>query len=238
MYGEIRREQAGAGEMSAIKQKERTPEVFPFWDHLTEEEKRLVADRTSVRRFETEQIISSSDTSCMGMVTVLKGGIRVSLLSDEGREITLYRLAEKECCVTTASCVIRQITFETVVTAIAETELLVIPSDVCLHLSDTNIYVRAFVFETETERFSQAIWVIQELLFRRFDQRLAAYLISEYEKRGTPDLVMTQEEAAREVNSAREVVARMLRQFAADGLVEVKRGHILLRDIDGLRALL
>lgn len=210
---------------------------FPFWEHLTPEEKDMVTDRASVRRFEKDQVISSSDSTCMGIVLVLEGGIRVCLLSEEGREITLYRIAEGECCVTTASCVIRQITFDTSVSASEETGLLVIPSSVCAYLSNANIYFRAFMFEVETERFSQAIWVIQQMLFKRFDQRLAGYLFSVYENTGATDLKMTQEEIAREVNSAREVVARMLRHFTSEGLVEVKRGHIILKDPEGLRLL-
>ncbi|MCR5090607.1 MAG: Crp/Fnr family transcriptional regulator [Oscillospiraceae bacterium] len=212
--------------------------LLPFWKHLSPEEKKSVTDRSSVRSFNDGQIISSSDTSCMGIVLILEGGIRVCLLSEEGREITLYRLEEGDCCVTTASCVIRQISFDTVVYAHGRTSMLVIPSDVCQHLSESNIYLRCFLYETETGRFSQAIWVIQQILFRRFDQRLADYLLSESEKKGTTDLKMTQEEIARDVNSAREVVARMLRHFSAEGLVEVRRGHLLLLNPDGLRDLL
>ncbi len=208
-----------------------------FWEHLAPEEKAMVFERADIKSFEKNQMISSSDTSCMGMVFVMEGGIRISLLSDEGREITLYRLEEGDCCVTTASCVIRQITFDTMVTAVRPTRLLVIPSHVCAYLSKENIYMRAFMYETETERFSQAIWVIQQMLFKRFDQRLAEYLVAAYEDSGSTDLKMTQEEIARDVNSAREVVARMLRQFTMDGLVEVKRGHIILLDPDGLRDL-
>ncbi len=224
--------------MDRADQAARILEKLPFWEHLTADERQMTIERSVIKEFEKNQVISSSDTSCMGMIVVLAGGLRVSLLSEEGREITLYRVEEEECCVTTAHCVIRQITFDTVVSASDAVRLLVIPSAVCARLAEANIYVKAFMYETETLRFSQAIWVIQELLFRRFDQRLAAYLLTAAEDSGSPDLKMTQEEIARDVNSAREVVARMLRHFASDGLVEVKRGHIILLDPEGLRALL
>ncbi len=224
--------------MSKTISMEEQLEKIPFWEHLTQEERTLVADRVMVREFKKNQLISSSDTTCMGIVMILKGGVRICLLSEEGREITLYRLAKGDCCVTTASCVIRQITFDTVVSATEDTALLVVPAAICARLVNDNIYVKAFLYETETERFSQVIWAIQELLFKRFDQRLAAYLVGAYEKSGSVDLKMTQEEIARDVNSAREVVARMLRQFSEDGLVEVKRGHIVLLDPEGLRELL
>lgn len=198
---------------------------LPFWEKLTAEEKEMVIARSSIEKFDKGQDISS--TSCKSMVFVIKGGMRVCLLSDEGREITLYRVPENDCCVTTASCVIHQITFETVVSASEETSLLIIPSAVCSYLSNSNIFFRAFMFETETRRFSQVIWVMQEMLFKRFDQRLASYLISEHEKSGERNLKLTQEEIARDVNSAREVVARMLRHFVSEGLVEVSRGHFM-----------
>ncbi len=212
--------------------------TFPFWAHLTPDERSRVESQAFVREFTKNQIIASSDTSCMGVVLVLKGGICVSLISEEGREITLYRIEKGESCVTTASCVIRQITFDTLVSAVKTTKLLVIPSVVCSQLAKNNIYVKAFMYETETQRFSQAIWVFQQMLFKRFDQRLAEYLINAYEESGSPDLKMTQEEIARDVNSAREVVARMLRQFVLEGYVEVKRGHIILTDPDALRKIL
>ncbi len=221
-----------------LKSTEKYLARLPFWEDLTEEEKAMVLDRATIRLFEKNQIINSSDASCMGIVYIIKGGIRVCLLSDEGREITLYRLGEGDPCVTTASCVIQQITFDTLVYATEESKMLVIPSNVCSYLSKSSMNVRLFIYETETQRFSQAIWVLQEILFKRFDQRLAAYLLKASEENGGPDLRMTQEEIAKDVNSAREVVARMLRHFSSEGLVKVKRGHILITDPEGLENLL
>ena len=101
-----------------------------------------------------------------------------------------------------------------------------------------NIYVRSFVFEQETERYSQTIWAIQQMLFKKFDQRLAAYFIDAYQSTGKPEIKKTQEEIARNVNSAREVVARMLKDFAAKGFVEIQRGKIVLKNAEGLKKLL
>ncbi len=212
-------------------------EKLSFWDHLSIDDKRIVTERAAYRHFEKGQLVSSSDASCMGLVVVLKGGLRVSLLSEEGREITLYRLKESDVCVTTASCVIRQITFDTVVSALANTQLLVIPSPVFERLASENIYVRAFMFEMETNRFSQAIWVIQQMLFKRFDQRLASYLVNACEDKGTIELTITQDEIARDINSAREVVTRMLKHFSSEGLVELRRGRIRVLDLNALRSL-
>ena len=211
---------------------------IPFWEKLSLEEKALVSQRALTKHFNKDQIVSSNSSACLGIILILSGGIRVSLISDEGREVTLYRAHEKEFCVSTASCVIHQLTFEAIVTAEEDTTVLVIPSSVCAKLMDTNIHVRSFVFERETERYSQTIWAIQQMLFKRFDQRLASYFFDAYKSTGKTEIKKTQEEIARDVNSAREVVARMLKDFAAKGLVEIKRGKIVLKNAEGLKKLL
>lgn len=130
---------------------------------------------------------------------------------------------------------ISQITFDTAVTSGEGSELLVLPSAICSYLKYNNIYFKAFLYEVETERFSQAIWIIQQMHFKKFDQRLAAYLISAYENRNSNEITYAQEEIAGDVSSAREVAARMLRHFAKEELVEVKRGRIILLDVQGFR---
>ena len=211
---------------------------IPFWANLSPDEKAIVSQRALTKQFNKNQIVSSNSSACLGIILILSGSIRISLISDEGREITLYRAHAGEFCVSTASCVIHQLTFEAMVTAEDDTKVLVIPSSITARLMETNIHVRAFIFERETERYSQTIWAIQHMLFKKFDQRLASYFISEFKNSGKPEVQKTQEEIARDVNSAREVVARMLKDFAAKGLVEIKRGKILLRNIEGLKELL
>lgn len=210
---------------------------IPFWANLSPEEKAIVSQRAITKRFSKNQLISSNSSACLGVILILSGGIRVSLISDEGREVTLYRAHANEFCVSTAFCVIQQLTFEAIVTAEEDTIVLVIPSSVCARLMDSNIHVRAFIFENSTKRYSQTIWAIQQMLFKRFDQRLAAYIIDAYQSTGNPEIKKTQEEIARDVNSAREVVARMLKEFAAKNFVEIKRGKIVLKNIEGLKRL-
>ena len=208
---------------------------LPFWANLSTDEKAILSQRALTKKFAKGQLVSSNTSSCLGIVLILSGEIRIGLTSDEGREITLYRAHEGDICISTASCVIRQLTFDADVTAEKDTSVLVIPSSVCARLMETNIHVRAFVFEKQTERYSQTVWAIQTMLFKRFDQRLASYLVSAYDRTGNDEIKKTQEEIARDVNSAREVVARMLREFSAKGLVKIKRGAIKLSDIEALR---
>ena len=223
-------------EFKAISISQILPKI-PFWANLSSEEKAIVSQRAITKHFNKNQLVSSNSSACLGIILILSGGIRVSLISDEGREVTLYRAHANEFCVSTAFCVIQQLTFDAIVTAEEDTTVLVIPSSVCARLMDSNIHVRAFIFENSTKRYSQTIWAIQQMLFKRFDQRLASYLILAYEQNRSDELKKTQEEIARDVNSAREVVARMLKEFATKGLVEIKRGKIVLRNIEGLKRL-
>lgn len=216
---------------------ERIVEQLPFWDHLSLDEKALVSERSFLRTFSANQLISNTDNSCTGIVFIVRGGIRTSLISEEGKEITLFRLGSGECCVTTASCVIKQISFGTLVTTTEESTLLVVPASLCEHLTTSNIYVKAFMLEVEAERYSQVVRVLQQMLFKRLDQRVASYLIERAQACGSPELKITQDELARDINSAREAVTRVLHRLAGDDLIGVKRGRILILNENGLRQL-
>lgn len=215
----------------------RIVEQLPFWDHLSSDERALVSERSFIRTFSANQLISNTDNSCTDIVFIVRGGIRTGLISDEGKEITLFRVGSGECCVTTASCVIKQISFDTLVTTTEESTLLIVPASLCEHLTANNIYVKAFMLEAEAERYSQVVHVLQQMLFKRLDQRVASYLIERAQACGSPELKITQDELARDINSAREAVTRVLHRLAADGLVEVKRGRILILNENGLRQL-
>lgn len=210
---------------------------LPFWKTLSDHEKEYTKNNTTLTRYDAGKLLYDGGDNCLGLIYVVQGNVRVYIISEEGREITLFRLGEKEDCVISASCVISQLTFETIMKADTNSELLILNSNALQKLAKRNSYVNSYMYERITERFSQVMWVMQEIVFKRFDQRLAKFFIEEYERTGKKEIRMTQEEIAERVNSAREVVARMLRQFSRDGLVESKRGCIVLRNIDSLRSL-
>ena len=210
---------------------------LPFWLSLTEQEKELLRQSAVIHRYEKGSFVHNSSQDCLGLLAVLSGEIRTYLLSDEGREITLFRLYPNDLCVLSASCVISQISFDTQMTAGQDTEVLVIPAGTIAMLKEQNLSVRCFLYELATKRFSDVMWAMQQILFKRLDQRLAIFLIEEYARTGSATIRMTHEQIAQHISSAREAVARMLKQFTEDGLVELKRGAILLVDIEGIRQL-
>ena len=212
-------------------------EQLPFWKELTEREREVIRRSAVVRRYEKGALIHSSDQECLGMLLVLSGEIRTYLLSDEGREVTLFRLYEGALCVLSASCVISQITFDTQMAAQRETEVLLIPAGIIAAIKEQNLSVRCFLYELATQRFSDVMWAMQQILFKGLDRRLAGFLLEESTRTGSLTIRMTHEQIAQHISSAREAVARMLKSFAEDGFVELKRGAITLRDVERLKRL-
>ena len=213
---------------------------LPFWQSLTEDEKALISESAYIKKYEAGSQLHDSCSegdSCLGVLYIASGEARVYIMSDEGREITLFRIRTGESCVLSASCAISQISFETIMTVEVDSEILIVPTHVFARLIRENIYARCWMYELTAERFSDVMWVMQQILFERFDSRLAGFLLSEYERKGSAHIYMTQEEIAKDVNSAREVVARMLKQFAMEELIDYHRGKITLKDVEGLRRL-
>lgn len=212
-------------------------ERLPFWKLLTDSEKELVRQNAVIRLYKKGTRVYSSERECLGMLFVMQGEMRTYLLSEEGREVTLFRIYPNDLCVLSASCVISQISFDTQMSAQKDTEALMIPPNIMLLLKEKNLSVRCFLYELATKRFSDVMWAMQQILFKRLDQRLALFLMQESQRLGTDTIHMTHEQIAQQISSAREAVARMLKQFSEDGLVELKRGAIRLLDQKGLKAL-
>ena len=118
---------------------EHTLTQLPFWSSLTEQEQETLRRSALVRQYEKGAFVHSSDNECLGMLFVLSGEIRTYLLSEEGREVTLFRLYPGELCVLSASCVINQITFDTQMTVGMDTEVLIIPANIIAALKEKNL---------------------------------------------------------------------------------------------------
>lgn len=228
---------AMAAATTAVTKMESVLERLPFWKLLTDSEKELVQQNAVIRLYKKGTPVYSSERECLGMLFVMQGEMRTYLLSEEGREVTLFRIYPNDLCVLSASCVISQISFDTQMSAQKDTEALIIPPNIVLFLKEKNLSVRCFLYELATKRFSDVMWAMQQILFKRLDQRLALFLMQESQRLGTDTIHMTHEQIARQISSAREAVARMLKQFSEDGLVELKRGAIRLLDQKGLKAL-
>ncbi len=211
---------------------------LPYWNDLPELDRAKVPSSAMTRRFAKGQMLYSAQTDCLGMIFVLSGDVRVYVVSEEGREVALFHLREGDPCVLSASCAISQITFETNMVAVEDTDLVVIPTGPYEKLMSENLRVRCFTFELLAERTSTIMWVLQNILFLRLDQRVAGFLLDETQRVESRSLRITQEQIASQINSAREAVARQLARFAEEGLIEMGRGRITLLNSKGLERIL
>ena len=151
--------------------------------------------------------------------------------------MTLFRVEEEDNCVLSASCVLTHISFVSFMAVTKPSDILIVPVDLFGDLCEENIYVRCYAYELAARRFSSVVFVMQQILFARLDQRLASFLLDAYRKTGKPEIRMTHEQMALHINSARETVGRMLKRFAEEGMIESRRGSILLTDIRQLEEL-
>lgn len=207
---------------------------LPFYDHLNKKEKEDIIKFSNTKSYSKGTLIHSNDNECLGLIMLIKGSIRIYMLSDEGKEITLYNIEENDIEVLSASCVFNQITFDTELIAKEDCELLIVSVNYLSKLIEENIYVRSYVYESLADRFSDVMWSIQQILFFKIDQRIASYLIDKANKEKTLTLSTTQENIALEINSAREVVTRMLKKFQKEKLIEINRKEITIIDKENL----
>ena len=195
---------------------------FPFWQSLSQHDRDTFL--RSAMKFEYRKGSTIHDgNECTGVILVKSGCLRLYMLSDEGKEITLYRLFPGDTCILSASCVLHTITFDVFIDAEEDSECVVVGGCAYEGVWQRSNEVKIFTYETALSRFSDVMWVMQQILFMSMDKRLAIFLLDEVSKTGSDTVKLTHEQIAKYMGSAREVVSRMLKYFASEGLVTVSR---------------
>lgn len=210
--------------------------IFPFWSQLSDAEKNIIENAVYVEKYNKGMMMHRTDGSCKGLMTVLSGQLRTYILSEEGREVTLFRVNNEEVCVLSASCLMDTITFDVLIEATEDTEVLVLPAAIINQIAQQNPYVELFLYKSATEKFSDVMWTMQQMLFLKIDQRIAQFIWDEMVQKNTMTLSITHDEIARYIGSAREVVTKVLKYMVKEGTLELKRGTIIILDKDKLRA--
>ena len=213
-------------------------ERLTFWEHLLNSEKKQLIENTAILHFKKSESVHSPENDCIGVILVKSGELRTYMLSEDGKEITLYRLNEGDICILSASCLIKNITFDVYIDAEADTEIILINSYVFSQLQQSNVYVENFALQNTVNKFSDVMFAMEQILFLSIDKRLAAFLIDEYVKSKSLNVSLTHEQIAKYIGSAREVVTRMLKNFEKDGLVALYRGGLKIEDVNALRRIL
>lgn len=207
---------------------------LPIFDKLTKPQQDALTNAAFVRKFSKSSILHNGLQDCMGLILVLNGQLRAFTISDDGREITMYRLFERDICLFSASCIMNSIQFDITITAEKDTEVLVIPSEVYKSIMDVSASLANYTNEVMASRFSDVMWLMDKIMWKSFDKRLADFLLNEANIEGSCTLKITHETIGNHLGSPREVVTRMLRYFVNEGLISLSRGTIEVLDRAGL----
>jgi len=169
---------------------------------------------------------------CRAFPMLIEGSIRVARMATNGREIVLYRVLPGEACVLTSSCLLGRKDYGARGTAETRCIGAALPQAVFDRLVAGHAAFRDYVFALFAERIGELMLLVEAVAFQRLDQRLAALLLGKGRS-----LEVTHQQLAEELGSVREIVSRILKHFADDGLVSLGRERIEVLDPAGLRKL-
>lgn len=212
-------------------------DYFPVWNRLTAAQQNQLLTGLTSRKAKKGTILHNGSADCTGLLLIKTGQLRAYILSDEGREITIYRLFDRDMCLFSASCILNSIQFEITITAEKDTEFWLIPSELYKNLLTESAPLANYTNELMAARFSDVMWLIEQILWKSLDKRLAAFLLEEAAIEDSNELKITHEIIANHLGSHREVITRMLRYFQSDGIVKLSRGKITLLNPERLEEL-
>lgn len=212
-------------------------DYLPIWGKLTPEEQSQIEENSRLMSVSSGEYIHDSTKECTGLILVASGQLRAYILSEGGREITLYRLLEQDICLFSASCIIRSLQFDITVAAEKDTTFWLIPTEIYKSLMDKSITISNYTNEIIASRMSDVMWLMEQVMWQSFDKRLAAFLLEESRLEGSLTISTTHETIANHMGTAREVVTRMLKYFQSENLVALSRGAVTLTNLQTLEEL-
>ena len=208
---------------------------FPVWGKLTPAQQSRILGSVMSRTVKKGTVIHNGSEECTGLLLIKSEQLRAYILSEEGREITIYRLFDRDMCLFSASCMLRSIQFEVVIEAEKDTELWIIPSEVYKGIMEESAPAANYTNELMAARFSDVMWLIEQIMWKSLDKRVADFLLEEASIEESRELKITHEAIANHLGTHREVITRMLRYFQSEGMVQLSRGLVRITDEEKLR---
>ena len=210
---------------------------IPFWDKLTKQQQERITNLIEFRQIKKGTHIHDSSADCLGLVIVRSGQLRAYILSEDGREITISRMMQYDVSLLSASCVMPDMQFNVMIEAEKDSEFWSIPACMFRNLVDESLAVSNYSRSLLSSNFSELMWLMEQIMWKSFDKRLAAFLLEEAALEEADVLHITHEKIANHMGTAREVVTRMLRYFQSEGMVKLTRGTIEIADEEKLQKL-
>lgn len=203
---------------------------FPIWNKLSPAHQKQIAGTVIYRSVKKGTVIHNGNSDCTGLLLVRSGQLRAYILSDEGREITIYRLFDRDMCLFSASCIIRSIQFEITIETEKDTEFWIIPAKTYKRIMEESAPAANYTNELMAARFSDVMWLIEQIMWKSLDKRVASFLLEESSIEESDELKLTHETIANHLGTHREVITRMLRYFQNEGIVKLSRGSVTILD--------
>jgi len=207
---------------------------FPIYEKLTPTEQAQLAKHARLHTFEKDTLIHNGANDCLGLLLIRSGQLRAFITSEEGREITIYRLFDRDMCLFSASCMMNSIQFDVSITAEKDSEVWIIPTEVYKRMMEQSAIIANYTNQLMATKFTDVMWLIEQIMWKSMDSRLAAFLIEESTLADSQVLHITHEKIASHMGTAREVVTRMLKYFQSEEIVTLTRGTIEILDLDRL----
>lgn len=213
-------------------------DYFPIRGKLSRGQQERLSASAVLRNFDKGALLHNGSADCNGLFLVQSGQLRAYTISDEGREVTLYRLFEGDICLFSASCMMRSIQFDITIEAEKSSVVWIIPSETYKAIMEESAPLANFTNEIMASRFSEVMWLLDQVMWKSFDKRLAEFLLEEANIERTNQLKITHEVIGNHLGNAREVVTRMLRYFQGEGLVRLSRGTVEILQEEKLKHLI
>ena len=210
---------------------------FPIWDKLTPQQQERISAVTVFQKVSAGTRLHDGGPNCLGLLLVGSGQLRAYMLSEEGREITIGRFFEMDLCLFSASCVMSNLQYDVFIEAEKDSQIWIIPACLYQNLMDESLAISNYSHNLIMGHFSEVMWLMEQIMWKSFDKRLARFLLEESVLEGTHSLKITHERIANHMGTAREVVTRMLRYFQSEGMVRLTRGTVDITDEKKLRRL-
>ena len=210
----------------------RIVQALPILGRATHEQLHAFQERGFLARIPAGRDVFVEGQQVGAIPLLISGTVRVYQIGETGREVTLYRFRPGESCVLTANAILTRQSFPAVATVEEEAEAVMIPAQIFREWVAREAVWRGFFVQLVAQRLASVMNVVDEVAFHRLDQRVAA-LIAQRAATGSAVLI-THQEIAAELGSAREAVSRVLEDLAAKGLIRSARGRIDVLDLQAL----
>jgi CRP/FNR family transcriptional regulator len=210
--------------------RQRLRSLYPAFETLGDQRLDALLDESIVLNVKPGTVLFDDESPCQAFPLLIDGTIRVSKVGSSGRELQLYRVVPGEACILTTSCLLGNVAYNARGVAESEVTAVALPQPVFQRLLGEHEPFRTYVFGLFAERIGELMQLVEAVAFQKLDQRLAALLL------GKGKVVHTTHQAlADELGSVREIVSRLLKTFAEQGLVSLAREQVEIVDAARLR---